>query len=102
MTTKLSATDRRTLKQAAHDLRPVVMVGKEGVGQPLIQAAVNALEAHELIKVRFVEHKDERQVLSGQLSDGAGAVVVGMIGHVAVLYRPHPDPEKRKFGIQLS
>ena len=99
---KLAARDRRTLKQAAHTLKPVVMVGKEGVGKTLVQAVVEALEAHELVKVRFVEHKDDRKVLTGQLSERASAAVVGVIGHVAILYRPQSDPEKRKFGITLS
>ena len=99
---KLSARNRRTLKQAAHDLKPVVLVGKEGVGKTLVQAVVEALEAHELIKVRFVEHKDDRKVLTGQLSERASAAVVGVIGHVTILYRPQSDPEKRKFGITLS
>lgn len=78
------------------------MVGKEGVGKTLVQAVVEALEAHELVKVRFVEHKDDRKVLTGQLSERASAAVVGVIGHVAILYRPQSDPEKRKFGITLS
>ncbi|MBK33996.1 MAG: ribosome assembly RNA-binding protein YhbY [Gemmatimonadetes bacterium] len=98
----LASRDRRTLKQAAHGLDPVVMVGKEGVCPSLLKAVDAALEAHELIKVRFVEFKDERKPMTGQVAADAGAVVVGVIGHVAILYRPREDLEKRTYGITLS
>ena len=58
----------------------VVMVGKEGVCPSLLKAVDAALEAHELIKVRFVEFKDERKPLTGQVAADAGAVVVGVSG----------------------
>ena len=99
---KLSASDRRTLKQAAHSLKPAVTVGKEGVSIALVGAVTEALETHELIKVRFLEHKDERKILTAQVSEKAKASVVGLIGHVAILYRPHAEPEKRRFGILPS
>ncbi len=98
----LSSSDRRTLKQAVHGLKPVVMVGKEGLSETLVHAVVEALDVHELIKVRFVERKEERKTLAGQMSDAVGAVVVGVIGHVAILYRPHREPEKQRFGISLT
>ena len=97
MSVHLKGNERQRLKQAAHSMKPVVIVGKEGVSEALVQATHDALAAHELIKVRFFEHKQDRSPLTDRIAARVDAVVVDLIGHVAVLYRPHQDPEKRRF-----
>jgi RNA-binding protein len=71
------------------------MVGQKGLTESLIQSARDELERRELIKVRFVDHKDEKKDLAGRLSLEAEADLVGLIGNTAILYRENPDPEKR-------
>jgi RNA-binding protein len=71
------------------------MVGQKGLTESLIQSARDELERRELIKVRFVDHKDEKKHLAGRLSLEAEADLVGLIGNTAILYRENPDPEKR-------
>ena len=101
MSGTLRAGARRTLRHKAHDLKPTVMVGKDGATLMVAQALDEQLLAHELVKVRFVEHKEEKQALADDLARAAGAATVGLIGHVAILYRPHPETEKRRYGISL-
>ncbi len=92
----LNGADRKFLRGLGQKLEPTVMVGKNGVTATVIDSAGKALTAHELVKVRFVEHKDEKRSLIDELARGTGSEVVGMIGHTALLYRQHDDPEKRK------
>jgi RNA-binding protein len=53
------------------------------------------LNDHELIKVRFLEFKDEKRELSERLASATNADVAGILGHVAIFYRWQADAEKR-------
>ncbi len=94
--TTLTSTQRKFLRGLAHHLDPIVLVGKQGVTDALVRSVAVALEAHELIKVRFNEYKDEKKALSAEIADRTGSQIAGVIGHVLILYRQQPDEEKRK------
>jgi RNA-binding protein len=52
----------------------------------------NALEHHELIKVKIAaEDRETRDGVITALVERSGAALVQRIGHVAVLYRPSKD-----------
>ncbi len=65
----------------------------------VFDAIDEALQKHELIKVKFIEFKEEKKDSSRKIEEKNHCVLAGMIGHVAIFYRQHPDKEKRK--IQL-
>ena len=92
----LKGSDRKHLRGLAHHLKPVVQVGKQGVIENLITSVSQALDAHELIKVKFVDHKQERQELSREIANRTESELAGLVGNVAILYRQHSDAEKRK------
>ena len=92
----MDSTDRKYLRSLAHHLKPVAQVGKGGITDGLIQSVNDALRTGELIKVRFLEQKDEKDQLSNEIAKRTRSERVGIIGHVAILYRQQPDPEKRK------
>lgn len=96
----LTPRQRKQLRALAHDLEPIVQVGKELVTEPLVRQLDQALQAHELVKVRFLEGKREKTELLSELVSRTGAVVAGVVGHVAILYRPHPDEAKRKIRLE--
>jgi RNA-binding protein len=85
----------------AHGLRPVVIVGRQGITEALIQSVEQALDNHELIKIKFNEYKQKAQKtdLIARIESATGCCVAGTIGHTVICYRQHPDPEKRS--IQL-
>ncbi|MFO7975111.1 MAG: YhbY family RNA-binding protein, partial [Candidatus Hydrogenedentota bacterium] len=92
----LSGADRKYLRGLGQKLEPIVMVGKNGITDTLIDSTNKALTAHELVKVRFVDRKDEKRALIDELAAATKSEVVGMIGHTALLYRQHEEEEKRK------
>jgi RNA-binding protein len=92
----LTSQQRKHLRGLAHHLDPLILVGKQGCTHALVRAAGEALEDHELVKVKFNDFKDEKRALTEELVRRTGSVLVGTIGHVAILYREQPDPEKRK------
>lgn len=95
----MTSAQRKQLRSLAHHLDPVVMVGKQGMTDAVIAATDQALDAHELIKVRFLEHKDEKSALTDHLTEATRSECAGIIGHIAILYRQHEDPKKRKIDL---
>lgn len=94
--TELTPAQRKYLRSQAHHLNPVVMIGKNGLTDEVVRSAELALAALELIKVRFQDRKDEKRDITDALAERTGSAVAGLIGHVAILYRPHAEPGKRK------
>ena len=94
---ELTSKQRKYLEKEAHDLQPVVIVGGAGVTEGLIQMAENSLAAHELIKIKFNEYKDEVKELTAQICESCNATLVRIIGFTAILYREAEEPEDRKF-----
>jgi len=96
--TALKGFQKKHLRGLAHKLQPVVHVGLKGVTPAVIDTLTAALRAHELVKIKFVENKEKetKRRLCAELEERAGAELAGLIGHVAILYKSHPEPEKRK------
>jgi len=95
---KLDGYQRKYLRGVAHGLKPVVRIGQKGLTAEALRSAETALNDHELIKIKFNEFKEkERKAeIVGRLEQETGCEKVGIIGHTAILYRQHKDPEKRK------
>ena len=94
---ELTSKQRKYLEKEAHDLQAVVIVGGAGVTEGVISMTDNALAAHELIKVKFNEYKDEIRELAAELCEKTNATLVRIIGFTVILYREAEEPEDRKF-----
>lgn len=92
----LSASQRTFLRKKAHHLDPIVLIGKQGINDTVISAIDENLVAHELIKIRFNDHKDEKKELTAEVASRTECEIAGIVGHVAILFREHEEPEKRK------
>jgi RNA-binding protein len=89
----LTGRQRKTLRGLAHGLEPIVQVGHAGVTDGVLRAVDEALLTHELIKVRLHEPEDKHETADA-LADGAHAALCGLVGHIVILYRPHPERPK--------
>ena len=65
--------------------------------ESLAEKVAHSLNAHELIKVKFNEFKDEKFDLAKELSDTCDANLIRVIGNVAILYKQAEKPEDRKY-----
>lgn len=97
----MNSSQRKYLRGLAHGLKPVVFVGQKGVTDALGKAINEALDTHELIKIKFIEFKEKahKTAISERIQSDTGAALAGLIGHTAIFYRAHKDPEKRKIQI---
>ena len=93
---KLKGSAKKYLRSLAHHLKPVVIVGKNGIGGQFMASVDAALNDHELIKIKFGEFKEEKEEISAQIAGQTQSEVVGIIGHIVIFYRQHPRFELRK------
>tara|TARA_B100001063_G_scaffold242618_1_gene271612 strand:- start:1972 stop:2256 length:285 start_codon:yes stop_codon:yes gene_type:complete len=92
MKKKLSNTRRKELKKKAYALKPVIMIGQNGLTDAVINEIDIALNAHELIKVRAKgSDKDERTNHCLKIKEKLNADIIQRIGFITVLYRPAPE-----------
>ncbi len=85
------------LKACAHSMKPVVLIGKNGLSQAVLNAIDEVLLCHELIKIKFIDCKEERKELAQQIVEKTGSALVAMIGNVLIIYRQHPEADKRQY-----
>lgn len=95
----LKGSTKKYLRSLAHHLKPVVMVGRNGVSEQLITSVDMALKDHELIKVKFLDYKEEKKEISEEIASATKSTVVGIIGNIVTFYREHPQAEMRKIKI---
>jgi RNA-binding protein len=89
---QLTEKQRRHLKGLAHPLKPVILMGNSGLTAAVVAETTRALADHELIKVRLPgQDREARDAALAQLAERTESTMVTRIGHVAVLYRPHPE-----------
>lgn len=98
---KLKGFQRKYLRGLAHSMKPTVLIGQKGCTDTVIRSIIDALSTHELIKVKFVDLKDKarKNEVLGAIEKKTECENVGMIGHTAILYREHHDPEKRRINL---
>ena len=58
---ELTGYQRKYLRGLAHNLKPAIIIGKKGITEPVITEIKEALNKHELIKIKFVDFKEKDQ-----------------------------------------
>ncbi len=84
----LTENHKRQLRKLGHALKPVVTIGNNGFTAAVGEELDNALEHHELVKVRVnAADRDERSTIVALMCQRSQAQLIQRIGHVALLYR---------------
>lgn len=88
----LTGKQRRHLRGLGHDLKPIVQVGKDGVDDGLIAAVAQALDDHELVKIKIGEAAGlDRHDAAEMLAHQTGSEVAQVLGNTVLLYRARPE-----------
>ncbi|MUK63463.1 ribosome assembly RNA-binding protein YhbY [Aliivibrio fischeri] len=88
----LSTKQKQYLKGLAHNLKPVVLMGANGLTEAVVAEIEIALNHHELIKVKIAsEDRDTKQLIVEAIIRETEAEKVQVIGKTLVLYRPSED-----------
>ena len=90
--TILSTKQKQFLKGLAHHLSPVVMLGGKGLTEGVLAEIDNALNHHELIKVKIAgADRETKQLIIDAIVRETQSSNVQTIGHILVLYRPSEE-----------
>lgn len=88
----ITSKQRSYLKSLAHNIEPMVYLGKSGITDNIIKEIDVNLEARELVKVKLQEGcgLDPKDV-ANQMSEALSAEFVQAIGRKFTLYRESKD-----------
>jgi RNA-binding protein len=88
----LSGKQRRHLRSLGHGLKAIVQIGKDGIDDGLVAAVDQALEDHELVKLKVGEAaKLDRHEAADAIARKTHSEVAQVLGSTVLLYRAHPD-----------
>jgi len=92
---KLTEQQLKHLRGLAHKLKPVVMVGQHGLKETILEEIDNALEFHELVKVKIsVGDRDMRDEIIEAILEDSRATLIQRVGNIATLFRRNPKKPK--------
>lgn len=90
----LSTQQTRFLRGEAHKLKPVVMVGANGLTDNVIEEIDRSLDTHELIKVKIrAEEREAKQAMVETICSRTKSHKVQLMGHNLTLYRRSEKPK---------
>jgi len=92
---EFSSRQLQYLRGLGHHLKPLVMLGREGVSDNVVSAANAVLSAHELVKVRIgngclLERREAAAVIAAK----TGSEIVSVLGKTFLIFRANPDRHK--------
>ena len=87
----LSNKQKQHLKSLAHSLKPVVLLGANGLTKGVMAEIELALTHHELIKVKVPdEDRELREQVYATIVAHTGGTRVQVVGKILTLYKPSP------------
>ena len=91
----ITSKQRSFLKSLAHNIDPVVYIGKAGVTENVVKEIDMCLEARELVKVKLQEGCDlTPKDVANDVAARLGAEFVQAIGRKFTLYRRSKENEQ--------
>ena len=85
---ELTPRERSALRAAAHPLRPVVLIGDNGLTEAVLKEIDLNLSAHELIKVRAgTAERGAREEMLSAICEALSCAAVHHLGKMLILYR---------------
>lgn len=93
-TKKLSGKQKRYLRGLGHHLKPLVILGRDGLSKNVIIAINAVLVAHELVKIKVGNGcLLDRHEAAEDIAEKTGSEIIQILGKTLLLFRPNPDRE---------
>lgn len=92
---QLTAAQTRYLRSLGHSLKPVVMVGAQGLTDNVIAEIDQTIAHHELIKIRIsVGDRELRDQIVASICEQVRATLIQRIGNMAIIFRRNANQPK--------
>lgn len=83
----LTPAEKSKLRGQAQSLRPLIMIGKNGLTKQIIDELDTALLRDSLVKVRFNSERNHMHVYCREISAQTRSIYLGSVGRTATFYR---------------
>ena len=91
----MTGKERAAFRKQANALDAIFQIGKDNIGEALIESVDAALEKRELIKLTVLENCDETaKDLCDKICRALNAEPIQCIGRKIVIYRQKPEEEQ--------
>ena len=87
----LNSNQKNNLKAQAHHLHPQIQIGKNGLTPQQITQIKKALDDHELIKIKFNAHKNQKTTLTQEITEKTESTHIDLIGNTLIIYKENPE-----------
>ena len=94
---KLTGKQVRYLKGQGHHLKPLVMLGRDGLSKNVLAAADAVLNAHELVKFKVGNGcLLDRREAAAVAAEKTGSEIIQILGKTFLLFRANPDRDDER------
>jgi len=84
------------LKGLAHSLKPVVLMGNNGLTEAVVAEIDYSLNHHELIKIKIpTEDRDTKALIVEAICRETASIKIQVIGKTLIIYRQSPEKKIR-------
>ena len=84
------------LKGLAHPLKPVVLLGNNGLTEAVVAEIDYSLNHHELIKIKIpTDDRDNKALIVEAICRETSSIKVQVIGKTLIIYRQSPEKKIR-------
>lgn len=88
----MNSKKRAFLKKRAHNLEPIVRIGKDGLNENIIKSILEAIDTRELIKLKILQNcEEDKNVIYSKLMDYKEFELVGMIGRTVIIFKENKE-----------
>lgn len=99
----LTPAERAALRTQAQALKPVVLIGAEGLNDAVLAEIDVHLAAHHLIKIRVSdEDRGARDAICEQICDSLDAAPIQHIGKLLVIWKPEASESDAMHGVRTD
>jgi len=85
---KITNNQKKYLRALAHNLKPVITVGKQGLNDAVLLELKHSMQSHELLKIKVRNtNREERKDIIDKIISYADASVVQIIGSSLTIYK---------------
>ena len=89
---KLTSKQIKFLKSEAHHLKPIVLMGANGLTEGVIVEIESAIAFHELVKVKLVSSdKETKDLIIDAILRETRSEFVQVVGNILTLYKSSPE-----------
>ena len=91
----LTNNQKKYLRSLGHHLKPVVMVGQNGLSEAVLLELESTMEKHELLKIKIrTEDRVEKHKMIDKIVDYSKSNLVQVVGNIVLIYRPFKEESK--------